>query len=51
MRHLIDPLDFTRQETDRLLELAENIIQSPQVRREDTGRPVFRAKHPHAPKL
>ncbi|NBI17282.1 aspartate carbamoyltransferase [Neglecta sp. X4] len=29
MRHLIDPLDFTRQETDRLLELAENIIQSP----------------------
>ena len=29
MRHLIDPLDFTRQETDRLLDLAENIIQSP----------------------
>lgn len=29
MRHLIDPLDFTRQETDRLLELAEKIIQSP----------------------
>ncbi len=29
MRHLIDPLDFTRAETDRLLALAENIITSP----------------------
>lgn len=29
MRHLIDPLDFTRQETDRLLELAEKIIKAP----------------------
>ena len=29
MRHLIDPLDFTRQETDRLLSLAEEIIARP----------------------
>ena len=29
MRHLIDPLDFSRAETDRLLTLAENIISSP----------------------
>ena len=31
MRHLIDPLDFTRQETDRLLELADRIIRGPQA--------------------
>lgn len=30
MRHLIDPLDFTQQETDRLLGLAEKILQSPE---------------------
>lgn len=30
MRHLIDPLDFTREETDRLLALAENIIANPE---------------------
>ena len=29
MRHLIDPLDFTRRETDRLLSLAEEIIARP----------------------
>ncbi len=29
MRHLIDPLDFTREETDRLLSLAERIISAP----------------------
>ena len=29
MRHLIDPLDFTREETDRLLGLAENILADP----------------------
>ena len=29
MRHLIDPLDFSRAETDRLLTLAENIIANP----------------------
>ena len=29
MRHLIDPVDCTRQETDRLLGLAEKIWQSP----------------------
>ena len=29
MRHLIDPLDFTRQETDRLLSLAEEILARP----------------------
>ena len=29
MRHLIDPLDFTRQETDRLLTLAEQILANP----------------------
>ncbi len=29
MRHLIDPLDFTREETDRLLALAEKIIAEP----------------------
>lgn len=29
MRHLIDPLDFTREETDRLLSLAERIIERP----------------------
>ncbi len=29
MRHLIDPLDFTRAETDRLLALAEDIIARP----------------------
>ena len=29
MRHLIDPLDFTREETDRLLTLAEKILANP----------------------
>ena len=29
MRHLIDPLDLTREETDRLLTLAEKIIADP----------------------
>ena len=29
MRHLIDPLDFSRAETDRLLALAEKIIAAP----------------------
>ena len=29
MRHLIDPLDFTREETDRLLTLAEQILANP----------------------
>ena len=29
MRHLIDPMDFTREETDRLLSLAEEIIARP----------------------
>ncbi|RKJ39340.1 aspartate carbamoyltransferase [Acutalibacter sp. 1XD8-33] len=29
MRHLIDPLDFTREETDRLLGLAETIMDKP----------------------
>ena len=29
MRHLIDPLDLTREETDRLLSLAEEIIADP----------------------
>ena len=29
MRHLIDPLDLSRPETDRLLSLAEKIIASP----------------------
>ncbi len=29
MRHLIDPLDFTREETDRLLTLAEQILADP----------------------
>ena len=29
MRHLIDPLDFSRAETDRLLALAEKIIANP----------------------
>ena len=29
MRHLIDPLDLTREETDRLLTLAEGIIADP----------------------
>ncbi len=30
MRHLIDPLDFTLQETDRLLELAQKILREPE---------------------
>ena len=30
MRYLIDPLDFTREETDRLLSLAEEIIARPE---------------------
>ncbi len=30
MRHLIDPLDLTRAETDRLLSLAEKIIECPE---------------------
>ncbi len=29
MRHLIDPLDLTREETDRLLALAEEILRTP----------------------
>ena len=29
MRHLIDPLDFTMEETTRLLDLAERIRQDP----------------------
>ena len=30
MRHLIDPMDFTREETDRLLSLAEEILARPE---------------------
>ena len=30
MRHLIDPMDFSREETDRLLSLAEEILARPQ---------------------
>ena len=29
MRHLIDPLDLTREETDALLDLAGRIRQAP----------------------
>lgn len=29
MRHLIDPLDFTLEETERLLELADRILEQP----------------------
>ena len=31
MRHLIDPLDLTREETDRLLTLAEGILADPKA--------------------
>ena len=34
MRHLIDPLDFTREETDALLDLACRIRQDPAAYRD-----------------
>ena len=56
MRHLIDPLDFTREETDALLDLACRIRQGPRRlpgRRgpQAAGHPLLRAFHPHPPLL
>ena len=34
MRHLIDPLDFTREETDALLDLASRIREDPAAYRD-----------------
>ena len=31
MRHLIDPLDFTLEETTKVLDLADRIAESPEV--------------------
>ena len=31
MRHLIDPLDFTREEVDNLLDLADRIMEKYQT--------------------
>ena len=38
MRHLIDPLDFTREETDALLDLADRIRQDPDAYRDVADR-------------
>ena len=38
MRHLIDPLDFTREETDALLDLACRIRQDPAAYRDAAAR-------------
>ena len=34
MRHLIDPLDFTREEVDNLLDLADRILADPEAYQE-----------------
>ena len=34
MRHLIDPLDFTRQETEQLMDLADRMIADPEAYQE-----------------
>ena len=31
MRHLIDPLDFTLEETTKVLDLADRVAESPEV--------------------
>ena len=31
MRHLIDPLDFTLEETTKVLDLADRIAENPEV--------------------
>ena len=46
MRHLLNPLDFTVEEIDELLELATDIERHP-----DKYAPVLRAQHTHAFKL
>ena len=56
MRHLIDPLDLTREETDALLDLACRIRQDPAAYRgrgpaQTAGYPFLRALHPHPPVL
>ena len=52
MRHLIDPLDLTREETDRLMTLAESIIARPEeYAHKCDGRIVLRAKHPYPAEL
>ena len=38
MRHLIDPLDFTREETLRLLDLADRIHDDPAAYQEVAAR-------------
>ena len=56
MRHLIDPLDFSPEEIDSLLNLADRIRSDPAAYQDvaahkKTRHPVLRAVHPHPPLL
>ena len=42
MRHLIDPLDFTLEETTKVLDLADRIAESPEIWM--TSLPMLRKK-------
>ena len=52
MRHLIDPLDFSKEEVLNLLDLADDIASDrfrygEVCRGKKTGNPVLRAEYPH----
>ena len=47
LRHLVDPLDLSKEETRRLLDLADSIADN----RENPRNAVLRAQHAHAPEL
>lgn len=52
MRHLMSPLDFSVEELDKLLTLAQDIEGNPQkyaprLRWEKACHLVLRAQHPH----
>ena len=56
MRHLIDPADFTLDETLRLMDLADRIHDDPAAYKDvclpqAPGDAVLRAEHPHPPLL
>ena len=53
MRHLIDPLDFTKEETQKLLDLADRIHDDPEAYQDVADHKrlatLFYDFHPHPP--
>lgn len=55
LRHLVDPLDLSKEETRRLLDLADSIADNRDAYahkcEENPRDAVLRAQHAHAPEL